>query len=386
MPVINRFAEFHDETVSWRQDLHQNPELLYDVHRTASFVEDRLRSFGVDSITTGIGKTGLVAVIEGRRPGKTIALRADMDALPIKEATGKDYASRNEGVMHACGHDGHTAMLLGAARYLAETRNFAGRAVIIFQPAEEGGAGAKAMIDDGLFEKWDIDEVYGLHNLPGLDVGKMAARSGPIMASIDEFHIDITGRGGHAALPHKTIDPLVVGVSLVQSLQTLVARNVDPVQSGVVSVTCFHAGETTNVIDNSARLAGTVRSLTPEVRDLLERRIREVAAGVAATYDASIDVEYKRNYPITRNHQNQTSFAAEVAGEIVGADNFNAEIMPLMGGEDFAFMLEHKPGAYLFIGNGDSANVHNPYYDFNDDAIPYGCSFWARLVETAMPL
>lgn len=386
MPIINRFADLHEDVVSWRHDFHQNPELQYDVHQTAASVVEKLKSFGVDEVVTGIGRTGLVGVIHGRREGRTIGLRADMDALPIKEATGKPYASKNEGVMHACGHDGHTAMLLGAARYLAETRNFAGRAIVIFQPAEEGGAGAKAMIDDGLFEKWQIDEVYGLHNLPGLDVGKMAVRPGPIMASIDDFFIELTGRGGHAALPHTTIDPVVVGVSLVQALQTLVARNVDPIQSGVVSVTRFHAGDATNVIDNSAHIAGTVRSLTPEVRDLLEKRIHEVAAGVAATFSAKIDVKYKRNYPITHNHQEQTRFAADVAREVVGGDNLNAETAPLMGGEDFAFMLEHKPGAYLFIGNGDTANVHNPLYDFNDDAIPYGCSFWSRLVETAMPL
>jgi amidohydrolase len=387
MPIINRLADFHDDITAWRRDLHQHPELMYEVDRTAAVVADRLRAFGLDEVVTGIGRTGVVGVIRGRgeADGKVIGLRADMDALPIRETTGKPYASTIAGRAHACGHDGHTAMLLGAARYLAETRNFAGTAVVIFQPAEEGGAGAKAMIDDGLMERWGIDEVYGMHNMPDLAVGKMATRVGPIMAATDEFTFTITGHGGHAARPHQTIDPIVVGTALVQALQTIVSRSVDPVESAVVSVTKFHAGEVTNVIAETGEVTGTVRTLKPEVRDLIEARIRTIAAGVAAALGARIDVDYDRNYPVTRNHAEAAAFAARVAGDIVGAANIDADAPPVMGGEDFSFMLEERPGAFVFIGNGDSAGLHNPAYDFNDEIIPIGCSYWARLVEEAMP-
>jgi hippurate hydrolase len=315
MPIVNRFADFQGDLVAWRRDIHAHPELLYDVHRTATFVADKLRTFGLDEVTTGIGRTGVVGVIRGRggKSSRVIALRADMDALPIAEATGKPYASTVPGKMHACGHDGHTAMLLGAARYLAETRNFDGTAVVIFQPAEEGGGGGKAMIEDGLMDRWNIQEVYGMHNLPGLAVGRMATRPGPIMASTDEFTITVTGRGGHAAWPHETIDPIVVGAGMVSALQTIVSRSIDPLDAAVVSVTRFHAGGPYNVIADSAEVAGTARTLTPENRDLVERRIGEIATGVAAAHGAAANVAYNRNYPVTRNHPDETRFAASVA-------------------------------------------------------------------------
>jgi hippurate hydrolase len=387
MPIINRFADYQDELVAWRRDIHRHPELLYEVHRTAAAVADRLRSFGVDEVATGIGRTGVVGVIRGRKTasGRVVGLRADMDALPIAEATGKDYASANPGLMHACGHDGHTTMLLGAARYLAETRNFDGTAVVIFQPAEEGGAGGKAMVEDGLMDRWNIQQVYGMHNMPGLPVGAFVTRPGPIMASTDEFTIEVVGRGGHAARPHDTVDPIVVASEIVQALQTIASRAVDPVEPVVVSVTRFHAGNAHNVIVPTAQLAGTSRTLTPQTRDLVEARIRRIAEGVAAAHGATATVGYNRNYPVTRNHPAETAFAASVARDVAGEPNVTADAPPVLGGEDFSYMLEARPGAFVFIGNGDSAGLHNPAYDFNDEAIPIGCSYWARLVETAMP-
>jgi hippurate hydrolase len=387
MPIVNRFADFHHELTAVRRDLHRHPEILYDVQRTAAAVADQLRGFGVDEVATGIGRSGVVGVIRGRSPGagKVIGLRADMDALPIHETTGRPYASTVAGRMHACGHDGHIAMLLGAARYLAETRNFAGTAVVIFQPAEEGGAGALAMIDDGLMERWNISEVYGMHNLPGLATGSVQTRPGPIMAATDEFTIRVTGRGGHAARPHETIDPVMVAAAIVQQLQTIVSRSVDPVESVVCSVTKFHAGEVHNVIADTAEIGGTVRTLKPAMRDLAETRLRQIATGIAAVHGAVADVNYNRSYPITRNHPAATAFAAKVAAEVVGEANVSADAPPVMGGEDFSYMLQKRPGAFIFIGNGDSAGLHNAGYDFNDELIPIGCSYWARLVETAMP-
>lgn len=387
MPIVNRFAEFQDDTVAWRHDLHRHPEILYEVHRTAATVAEKLKSFGLDEVATGIGRTGVVGVIHGRKSasGRVIALRADMDALPLRETTGKPYASTIDGRMHACGHDGHTAMLLGAARYLAETRNFDGTTIVVFQPAEEGGAGAKAMIEDGLLDRWKIQEVYGMHNMPGLDVGEFATRPGPFMAATDEFTIDITGRGGHAARPHMTVDPIIVGMAVIQALQTIISRSVDPIESAVVSVTKFHAGEAYNIIAQTAQIAGTVRSLKPEIRDLIEARMRAIVAGVAEAHGAAIVLDYDRNYPITRNHPGATAFAAAVAGEVVGHAHVAEDAPPMMGGEDFSYMLEARPGAFVFVGNGDTAGLHSPAYDFNDDIIPIGCSYWARLVERAMP-
>jgi hippurate hydrolase len=387
MPIVNRFAEFHDDIVAWRRDLHRHPEILYEVHRTAATVAEKLRSFGVDEVATGIGRTGVVGDIHGRKSasGKVVGLRADMDALPLRETTGKPWASTVDGRMHACGHDGHTAMLLGAARYLAETRNFDGTAVVIFQPAEEGGAGGKAMVADGLMERWNIQEVYGMHNMPGLAVGKFATRPGPLMAATDEFTIDITGHGGHAARPHGTIDPIIVGSSIVQALQTIVSRSIDPIESVVVSVTKFHAGDAYNIIAETAQIAGTVRTLKAEMRDLVESRLNAIAGNIGTALGAKVALKYVRNYPVTSNHPSETAFAAKAAGDIVGAAQINIDAPPVMGGEDFSYMLQARPGAFIFLGNGDSAGLHNPAYDFNDEIIPIGCSYWARIVESAMP-
>ncbi|MBO6758237.1 MAG: amidohydrolase [Roseibium sp.] len=387
MPIVNRLADLADEITAWRRDFHENPEILYETVRTGQKVAELLESFGVDEVTTGIGKTGVVGVIRGRNggAGRSVGLRADMDALPIEEATDKPYASKVPGKMHACGHDGHTAMLLGAAKYLAETRNFDGTVVVIFQPAEEGGAGAKAMIDDGLMTRWQIDEVYGMHNYPGMPVGEFAIRKGPIMAATDEFKITITGRGGHAAKPHQTIDPIVVGSQIVAVLQTIASRNADPLKSVVVSVTTFNAGNAFNVIPQEAVLRGTVRTLDPGVRDLAEDRMKSIAVSIAEGFGATATVEFRRGYPVTANHDEQTDFAVSIAGEIAGVGKVNPDIAPMMGGEDFSYMLQERPGAFIFAGNGDTAGLHHPEYDFNDDLIPVGCSYWVRLVETALP-
>ena len=388
MPVINRFADFQRDLVAWRHDIHAHPELLYDVHRTAAVVADKLRGFGLDEVVTGIGRTGVVGVIHGRRnaSGRVIGLRADMDALPIAEQTGKAYASTEPGKMHACGHDGHTTMLLGAARYLAETRNFDGTAIVIFQPAEEGGAGGRAMIQDGLMDRWQIQEVYGMHNLPGVPLGYIATRPGAIMASTDKFAIRVTGKGGHAARPHETIDPVVVGSAIVQALQSVVARSVDPVQSAVVSVTTFRAGDTDNVIADTAELGGTARALDAGIRDLIEARMGQIVEAVAEAYGARATLDYTRTYPVTRNHAEETKFAVSVASGVVGPERVAANAPPILAGEDFSYMLEERPGAFVFIGNGDTAPLHSARYDFNDEIIPIGCSYWARLVETAMPV
>ena len=385
MPIVNRIADMHGEITAWRRDIHAHPELLYDVHRTAASVADKLRHFGCDEVATGIGRTGVVGVIRGGKgSGRTIALRADMDALPIEEATGAPYQSTVPGKMHACGHDGHTAMLLGAARYLAETRNFAGTAIVIFQPAEEGGAGGQAMVRDGLLERFRVEEVYGMHNYPGLPVGQFALRPGPLMAAADRITIEIEGRGGHAARPHFAVDTVLVGAQIINQIQSIVARNVDPLQAAVISICVFQAGSTDNVIPQTALLRGTARSLTPQVRDLLEKRLHEVVEGTARLYGATAKLTYKRDYPITRNHERQAAFAASVAAEVVGRERVDDQIAPVMGAEDFSFMLEARPGAFIFVGNGDSAGLHHPAYDFNDEIIPLGTSYWVKLVETAL--
>ncbi|KPF99905.1 amidohydrolase [Rhodopseudomonas sp. AAP120] len=387
MPVINRVADLQPEIMAWRHDIHQHPELMYDVDRTAAFVADRLREFGCDEVVTGLGRTGVVGVIRGRKPAagelKVIGLRADMDALPIEEATDLPYASKVPGKMHACGHDGHTAMLLGAARYLAETRNFAGDVVVIFQPAEEGGAGAAAMIKDGLMDRFGIEQVYGMHNGPGIPVGAFAISPGPIMASTDSVDIRIEGVGGHAARPHMCIDSVLVGAQLITALQSIVSRTVDPLEAAVVSICEFHAGNARNVIPQIAELKGTVRTLKADVRDLVEKRIHEVAAGVAQSTGAKITVAYERGYPVVVNHADQTEVAQRIARDIAGEANV-VSMPPLMGAEDFAYMLEARPGAFIFIGNGDSAGLHHPAYNFNDDAIVYGTSYWIKLVETQL--
>ena len=387
MPIVNRLADLADEITAWRRDIHENPEILYETVRTAGKVAELLQSFGVDEIATGIGKTGVVGVIRGRNggAGKTIALRADMDALPIEEATGKPYASKAPGKMHACGHDGHTAMLLGAAKYLSETRNFDGTVVVIFQPAEEGGAGAKAMIEDGLMTRWPIEEVYGMHNFPGLPVGEFAIRKGPIMAATDEFRITVTGRGGHAAKPQETIDPIVAGSHLVTALQTIASRNANPLDSVVVSVTVFQGGNAFNVIPQDVLLRGTVRTLSPKMRDLAQARMEAIVTSVGEAFGARAELTFTRGYPVTANHDEQTDFAAAIAEGIAGAGKVNRDIEPMMGGEDFSYMLLERPGAFIFAGNGDSAGLHHPAYDFNDELIPVGCSYWVKLVETALP-
>ena len=387
MPIVNRVADLQPDIQAWRRDIHAHPELLYDVHRTAAFVADRLREFGCDEVATGLGRTGVVGVIKGHRPAggdiKVIGLRADMDALPIEENTKLAYASKTKGLMHACGHDGHTAMLLGAARYLAETRNFAGKAVVIFQPAEEGGAGAAAMIKDGLMDRFAIDQVFGMHNGPGIPVGSFAIRSGPIMASTDAIDINIEGLGGHAARPHKCLDSVLVGAQLITALQQIVSRSVDPLDSAVISMCEFHAGNARNVIPQTAVLRGTVRTLTTEVRELIEKRVKEVVAGVAQITGARIDLTYERGYPVTINHAAQTDFATAVAREVAGDANVQ-EMPPLMGAEDFSYMLEQRPGAFIFCGNGDSAGLHHPAYNFNDEAIVFGTSYWIKLVENTL--
>ena len=387
MPVINRIAEFHEEITAWRRDLHAHPEVLFDTVRTGAIVAQKLQEFGCDEVITGLATNGVVGIINGRSngSGRTIGLRADMDALPMTEKSGKPYASTVAGKMHACGHDGHTAMLLGAAKYLAETRNFDGRVALIFQPAEEGGGGGKVMLEDGLLERVAIDEFYGMHNWPGMPVGSFGIRTGGIMAATDRFYIDITGKGGHAARPHETIDPIIVGAQLVTALQTIVSRNLDPLSSAVLSVTMMEAGEADNVISRTAKITGTVRTLDSAVQDMIESRLAEFVPQFARSFGAEANVRYARGYPVTVNTPKQTAFAAEVAAEVAGEDRVDTDAPPSMGGEDFSFMLEKRPGAYIFLGNGNSSELHTDTYDFNDDAIPVGSSYWVRLVEKALP-
>ena len=386
MPVKNRFAELLPEITAWRRDFHEHPELLYDVHRTAGRVAQLLRDFGCDEVVEGIGKTGVVGVIKGRTDsqGRVIGLRADMDALPIIEQTGLDYASKTPGKMHACGHDGHTAMLLGAAKYLAETRNFDGTAVVIFQPAEEGGAGGEAMVLDGLVSRWNIQEFYGMHNMPGMPVGTFAIKPGAMMAAADQFDITVTGKGGHAAKPHECIDTTLTAAQIIVAMQSVVARNIDPLKNAVISVCVVSTDSTAhNVIPQVVKLKGTARSLDAGVRDQLEEGIRRVATNIAAAMGAVADVDYHRGYPVTVNDDQATVWAADVAREISGG--VNMDMQPMMGGEDFSYMLNERPGAYIWVGNGDTAMVHHPAYNFNDDAIPAGSSWYAGMVEARMP-
>ena len=383
MALLNRAAELQGEVSAWRRHLHAHPELMFDVHETAAFVADKLRAFGCDEIATGLGRTGVVGVIRGNGgAGETIGMRADMDALPIAEATDAPHRSTVPGRMHACGHDGHTAMLLGAARYLAETRNFAGTVVVIFQPAEEGGGGGDEMVKDGLMERFGIDRVYGMHNMPGVAPGAFAIRPGPLCAATDEFTITIAGKGGHAAMPHRTVDPIVTGAQLVTTLQAIAARNADPLDSIVVSATKFQAGTAHNVIPETALIAGTVRTLDEDVRKLAEKRLHAVARSVCEAHGAEAHVVWKRGYPVTVNHEVETGIAAEAAEAITGAGTVPTDIKAMMGGEDFSYMLNARPGAMILIGNGDSAGLHHPAYDFNDQIIPAGISFWAKLAET----
>ena len=386
MPVKNRFAELQKEIAEWRHDIHQHPEILFETHRTSSLVKDKLKEFGCDEVIEGIGKTGVVGVINGQtnKSGKVIGLRADMDALPINEETGLDYSSKIPGAMHACGHDGHTSMLLGAAKYLCETRNFDGQAVVIFQPAEEGGGGGLEMCKDGMMENFKIDEVYGMHNWPGVELGKFAIRSGPFFAASDFIEATISGKGGHAAKPHETVDPTVIASQIVVALQTIASRRADPVEQVVVSITSFETSSTAfNVIPQEVKIKGTVRTLDPDVRDLAEKEFLRITELTAEAMGGSADAKFTRGYPVMSNSSEQTEFAAKVARDVAGEC---AEAPLVMGGEDFAYMLEERPGAYILLGNGDSSPVHHPKYNFNDDAIPFGCSWLVELVEQKMPV
>jgi hippurate hydrolase len=385
MPVKNRFAELHDEITVWRRDMHEHPEILFETHRTSALVAEKLQAFGCDEVVTGIGRTGVVGVIKGKSDasGKVVGLRADMDALPIHEETGLDYASKTDGAMHACGHDGHTAMLLGAAKYLAETRNFDGTCVVIFQPAEEGGGGGREMCEDGMMEKFGIQEVYGMHNWPGVAEGTFAIRPGAFFAATDVFEIAIEGVGGHAAKPQDTVDPVVMASHLVLALQTIASRNADPIDQVVVSVTSVGTSSNAfNVIPQSVKMLGTVRTMSAGMRDLAEARMNALCEATGLGFGGKVALDYKRNYPVMANHPDQTEFAAEVARSVSGQCD---EAPLIMGGEDFAFMLEERPGAYILMGNGDTAMVHNPDYNFNDEVIPSGCSWWAGIVEQRMP-
>ena len=383
MPTIDRIQGYADELTAIRRDLHAHPEIGFEEVRTSGIVAEKLAQWGIE-VHRGLGVTGVVGVIKGKGTGtRRIGLRADMDALPMEENTNLKWRSTIPGRFHGCGHDGHTTMLLGTARYLAETRNFAGNAVIIFQPAEEGGAGAVAMIKDGLMDRFGIEQVYGMHNGPGIPVGSFAIRPGAIMAGGDAVIIKIEGLGGHAARPHKCIDAVLVGAQLITALQQIVARNLDPLESAVISMCEFHAGNARNVIPQTAELRGTVRTLTPEVAELVEKRVREVVAGVAQMTGARIDLGYERGYPVTVNHAAQTDLATRIAREVAGEANVH-ETPPLMGAEDFSYMLEARPGAFIFCGNGDSAGLHHPAYNFNDEAILYGTSYWIKLIENTL--
>ena len=386
MPVLNRIASYAEEMKGWRRHLHANPELEFDCHQTAAFIVERLREFGVDEIHEGIATSGVVAIINGREAGPTIGIRADMDALPIEEITGADYASTVPGKMHACGHDGHVTMALGAARYLAETRNFAGRVAILFQPAEEEGGGGNVMVQEGVMDRFDITQVYGIHNAPNLPLGHFQTTPGPLMASVDTAWVKITGRGGHGATPHDCVDPVVAVVGMVSAIQTIIPRNVYAMDEAVISVTQIHTGTASNIIPEEATFCATIRAFRPEVRELLKRRIHEIIEGHAIAYNVTAEIDYDWGYPATVNHPEEADFAAEVAREVSGEAAVNARAGREMGSEDFSYMLEARPGAYLFMGIGPGAGLHHPAYDFNDEAAPIGASFFARLVERAQPL
>ncbi len=386
MPVVNRIADYTADMTAWRQHLHSIPELEFECHETAAFVAVRLREFGVDELHEGIAKTGIVAIINGQGEGPTIGLRADMDALPIPEETGVEYASTKPGNMHACGHDGHTTMLLGAARYLAETRNFRGRVALIFQPAEEEGGGAGVMVEEGLMDRFDISEVYALHNAPGIPVGDFHTTPGPIMAAVDTFHVYVQGVGGHGAMPHETRDPVMAACGIAQAIQTIVSRNHYALDDLVVSVTQIHTGTVNNVIPDTAYINGTVRTFDPLVQKMVMERMEQIVQGQAASYGVQARLDYEVNYPATINDAEKAGFAAGVAREISGADRVTANSGREMGAEDFSYMLNARPGAYLFLGQGDSAGLHHPKYNFNDEIAPIGASFFARIVEKAQPL
>jgi hippurate hydrolase len=386
MPVVNRIADYATEMKTWRQHLHQIPELALDLPKTSAYVAERLREIGVDELHEGIATSGMVAIINGQAEGLTIGLRADMDALPIPEETGVDYASQHAENMHACGHDGHTTMLLGAAKYLAETRNFSGRVALIFQPAEEAIGGARIMVEEGIMDRFEISQVYALHNSPGLPVGAFLTSSGPLMAAVDTFHVHIQGVGGHGAMPHETRDPVMAACGIAQAIQTIISRNHHTLEDLVVSVTQIHTGTVDNVIPDTAYINGTVRTFNPDVQAMVMRRMQEIVAGQAASYGVSAKLDYEVGYPATINDAQKSQFAVDVAAEISGSENVEADGGREMGAEDFSYMLTARPGAYLFLGQGESAGLHHPKYNFNDDISPIGASFFARLVERAQPL
>jgi amidohydrolase len=386
MPVLNRIAAYAEEMKGWRRHLHRRPELAFECHQTAAFIADRLREIGVDEIHEGIAKTGIVALIKGQKLGPVIGLRADMDALPIAELTGADYASTIPGKMHACGHDGHVTMLLGAAKYLAETRNFAGTVALIFQPAEEDGGGGQVMVQEGIMDRFRISQVYGIHNAPNVPFGHFQTTPGPLMASVDTAFVYITGKGGHGATPHECVDPVVAVVGMVQAVQTIIPRNVYALDEAVISVTQIHTGTASNIIPEEAMFCATIRSFKPDVRALLKKRFHEIVEGHAAAYGVTARIDYDWGYPATINHEDQTEFAAEVAREVAGLDAVDARANREMGSEDFSYLLEARPGAFLFLGTGPGAGLHHPAYDFNDEVAPVGASFFARLVERAQPL
>ncbi|CUH48008.1 M20 aminoacylase family protein [Ruegeria atlantica] len=386
MPVVNRIADYSADMAAWRKHLHSIPELEFECHETAAFVADRLREFGVDELHEGIAKTGIVAIISGRGEGPTIGLRADMDALPIPEETGVEYASTNPGKMHACGHDGHTTMLLGAARYLAETRNFRGRVALIFQPAEEEGGGAGVMVEEGIMDRFDISQVYALHNAPNLPVGAFHTTPGPIMAAVDTFEVHIQGVGGHGAMPHEARDPVMAACGIAQAIQTIVSRNNYALDDLVVSVTQIHTGTVNNVIPDTAFINGTVRTFDPNVQQMVIERMEQIVQGQATSYGVEARLDYEKNYPATINDGEKAGFAAEVARDVSGAERVVGNTGREMGAEDFSYMLQSRPGAYLFLGQGESAGLHHPKYNFNDEIAPVGASFFARIVEKAQPL
>jgi amidohydrolase len=386
MPVLNRIASYAEEMKGWRRHLHMHPELAFECHQTAAFIADRLREIGVDELHEGIAKTGVVALIRGRAEGPVIGLRADMDGLPIEEATGAPHASTVKGRMHACGHDGHVTMLLGAAKYLAETRNFSGTVALIFQPAEEDGAGGQAMVQEGIMDRFGIAQVYGIHNAPNVPFGQFNTTPGPLMASVDTAFVYITGKGGHGATPHETVDPVVAVVGMVSAIQTIIPRNVYALEEAVISVTMIHAGTASNIIPEEAMFCATIRCFKPDVRELLKKRIHEIVEGHALAYQVTARIDYDWGYPATINHEAETEIAAEAAREVVGKGAVDARANREMGSEDFSYMLEARPGAYLFLGTGPGAGLHHPAFDFNDEAAPVGASFFARLVERAQPL
>ncbi|MFB9984533.1 M20 aminoacylase family protein [Mesorhizobium kowhaii] len=385
MRDLTSFQHLKDEVAGWRRYLHQHPELDYRLPNTARFVTETLQSFGINHIETGIAETGIVAIVHGSAgEGPTIGLRADMDALPIFEASGKQWTSTTPGQMHACGHDGHTAMLLGAAKHLAATRNFKGSVALIFQPAEEGMLGGQRMVQEGIMDRFDISQVFGMHNLPGMPVGTFGICDGPIMAALDEYDLVIKGRGGHAAMPHQTVDPVVIAAHVILGLQTLVSRMTDALESLVISVTKMDGGEAYNIVPEQITLSGTVRTLSPKLRDFAEERIRACAQGIARTFGGDAELSYRRHDPVTMNHTAGTERALRAARSLVGDASVDTKFKPLMGSEDFAYMLEARPGAFIFAGNGNSASLHNPSYDFDDEALPYGIGYWVNLVETTL--